>query len=232
VTHDGRPVKTILLIEDEQDMILGLSDALGFEGYRAVAATTGREGIALFRREQPDLVILDLMLPDTNGYAVCEELRRASRTVPILILSARSQESDKIRGLDAGADDYVSKPFALGELVARIRAILRRAENARATPDTARLGECELNFAGHTLRVRGRESPLTFYEVETLKLLFERAGQVVSRDEILDKVWGVSAINARAVDNLVVKLRKKVEPAPDAPRHILTVHGVGYKLVP
>jgi DNA-binding response OmpR family regulator len=217
-------MKTILLIEDEQDMILGLSDALGFEGYRAVAASTGKKGVEAFKN--------DLMLPDTNGYAVCEELRKISRTVPILILSARSQESDKIRGLDAGADDYVAKPFALGELVARIRAILRRAEHSKATPDTARIGDCEIHFAGHTLTKRGKESALTFYEVETLKLLFERVGQVISRDEILDKVWGVSAINARAVDNLVVKLRKKIEPSPDAPKHILTVHGVGYKLVP
>ncbi|MFO0561663.1 MAG: response regulator transcription factor [Polyangiales bacterium] len=221
---------TILLIEDEQDMILGLSDALGFEGYRAVAASTGKLGVEAFKKERPDLVILDLMLPDTNGYTVCEELRKLSRTVPILILSARSQENDKIRGLDAGADDYVTKPFALGELVARIRAILRRAEHAKATPDTVRVGECEVNLAGHTLVRKGKESPLTFYEVETLKLLLERAGQVVSRDEVLDKVWGVSAINARAVDNLIVKLRKKIELSPDAPKHILTVHGVGYKL--
>jgi DNA-binding response OmpR family regulator len=225
-------VKTILLIEDEQDMILGLSDALGFEGYRAVAANTGKGGVELFKKEQPDLVILDLMLPDTNGYAVCEALRKLSRTVPILILSARSQETDKIRGLDAGADDYVAKPFSLGELVARIRAILRRAEHTKLTPDTARIGDCDVHFAGHTLSRRGKESALTFYEVETLKLLFERVGQVVSRDEILDKVWGVTAINARAVDNLIVKLRKKIEPSPDAPKHILTVHGVGYKLVP
>jgi DNA-binding response OmpR family regulator len=224
-------VTTILLIEDEQDMILGLSDALGFEGYRAVAATTGKLGVEAFKRERPDLVILDLMLPDTNGYAVCEELRKLSRTVPILILSARSQETDKIRGLDAGADDYVTKPFALGELIARIRAILRRVEHAKATPDAVRIGECEVHLAGHTLVRKGKEIPLTFYEVETLKLLLERAGQVVSRDEILDKVWGVSAINARAVDNLIVKLRKKIEPSPDAPKHILTVHGVGYKLV-
>jgi DNA-binding response OmpR family regulator len=224
-------VTTILLIEDEQDMILGLSDALGFEGYRAVAATTGKLGVEAFKRERPDLVILDLMLPDTNGYAVCEELRKLSRTVPILILSARSQETDKIRGLDAGADDYVTKPFALGELIARIRAILRRVEHAKAAPDAVRIGECEVHLAGHTLVRKGKEIPLTFYEVETLKLLLERAGQVVSRDEILDKVWGVSAINARAVDNLIVKLRKKIEPSPDAPKHILTVHGVGYKLV-
>ncbi|MDP3273786.1 MAG: response regulator transcription factor [Deltaproteobacteria bacterium] len=224
-------MKTILIIEDEQDMVLGLSDALEFEGYRAVAASTGRQGVVLFKAEKPDLVILDLMLPDTNGYTVCEELRRLSRTVPVLILSARSQESDKIRGLDAGADDFVAKPFALGELIARIRAILRRADHARATPDTVQIGESQVHLAGHLLLRKGRESALTFYEVETLKLLLERAGQVVTRDEILDKVWGVSAINARAVDNLVVKLRKKIEATPDAPRHILTVHGVGYKLV-
>ncbi len=224
-------MKTILLIEDEQDMILGLSDALGFEGYRAVAATTGKQGVVLFRESNPDLVILDLMLPDTNGYAVCEELRRISRTVPILILSARSQESDKIRGLDAGADDYVSKPFSIGELVARIRAILRRSEHSKALPSVLRLGEAEANLAGHTLKFKGKEYPLTFYEVEALKVLFERAGNVVTRDEILDKVWGVSAINARAVDNLIVKLRKKIEATPDAPKTILTVHGVGYKMV-
>jgi DNA-binding response OmpR family regulator len=224
-------VKTILLIEDEQDMILGLSDALGFEGYTAVAAATGKQGVERFRECHPDLVILDLMLPDTNGYAVCEQLRAISRTVPILILSARSQESDKIRGLDAGADDYVSKPFSIGELVARIRAILRRAEHSKAVPPVLRLGDAEANLAGHTLRFKGKEHPLTFYEVEALKVLYERAGNVVTRDEILDKVWGVAAINARAVDNLIVKLRKKIEPIPDAPKTILTVHGVGYKLV-
>ncbi len=223
--------KTLLIIEDEPAMILGLTDALGFEGYRVVSASTGREGIALARAEKPDLVVLDLMLPDTNGYEVCGELRRWSRTVPILILSARSQESDKIRGLDAGADDYVTKPFSLGELVARVRAIFRRVERAADATQKLTIGAATVNLAGHTIEHKGTEEPLSFYEVELLKYLLERAGQAVSRDEILDKVWGVSAINARAIDNFIVKLRKKIEPVPDKPQHILTVYGVGYKLV-
>ena len=223
--------KTLLIIEDEPAMILGLTDALGFEGYRVVSASTGREGIALARAEKPDLVVLDLMLPDTNGYEVCGELRRWSRTVPILILSARSQESDKIRGLDAGADDYVTKPFSLGDLVARVRAIFRRVERAADATQKLTIGAATVNLAGHTIEHKGTEEPLSFYEVELLKYLLERAGQAVSRDEILDKVWGVSAINARAIDNFIVKLRKKIEPVPDKPQHILTVYGVGYKLV-
>ena len=151
--------------------------------------------------------------------------------MPILILSARSQETDKIRGLDAGADDYVTKPFSVGELIARIRAIFRRVERSSSASDRVPIGAATVNFAGHTIQRRGKEEPLSFYEVELLRLLLERAGQVVSRDEILDKVWGVSAINARAVDNFIVKLRKKIEPMPDKPQHILTVYGVGYKLV-
>ncbi len=224
-------MKTVLIIEDEPAMVLGLSDALGFEGYSVVSALTGREGVALARSEKPDLVVLDLMLPDTNGYEVCSELRRWSRTVPILILSARSQESDKIRGLDAGADDYVTKPFSVGELVARVRAIFRRVERAATGEDRVQIGEATVHLAGHTLERKGHEEPLSFYEVELLKFLLERAGQAVSRDEILDKVWGVSAINARAVDNFIVKLRRKIELSPDKPQHILTVYGVGYKLV-
>lgn len=223
--------KSILIIEDEPAMVLGLSDALGFEGYRVVSANTGRRGIDLARSERPDLVILDLMLPDTNGYEVCAELRRISRTVPILILSARSQETDKIRGLDAGADDYVTKPFSIGELVARVRAILRRVGRTASGEDRVTIGDVRVNLAGHTLERKGKELPLSFYEVELLRLLLERVGQAVSRDEILDKVWGVSAINARAVDNFIVKLRKKIENTPDKPQHIVTVYGIGYKLV-
>ncbi len=223
--------KTILLVEDEPAMVLGLTDALSFEGYRVVSAGTGRQGVELARAEKPDLVVLDLMLPDTNGYEVCGQLRRWSRTVPILILSARSQDSDKIRGLDAGADDYVTKPFSVGELVARVRAILRRAERAQSAPASVRIGKADVMLAAHTATVDGRDEPLSSYEVALLALLLERVGEAVSRDEILDRVWGVQAINNRAVDNFIVKLRRKVEPAPDRPQHILTVYGHGYKLV-
>ncbi len=223
--------KTILLIEDEPTMVLGLCDALGFEGYRTVSAGNGRQGVELARVEKPDLVLLDLTLPDTNGYEVCAQLRRISRTLPIMILSARSQDSDKIRGLDAGADDYVTKPFSVGELVARVRALLRRVERATSTPGLVRIGKADVNLAGHTVAVDGHEEALSSYEVALLGLLLERVGEAISRDEILDKVWGVQAINNRAVDNFIVKLRRKVEPSPDKPQHILTVYGHGYKLV-
>jgi DNA-binding response OmpR family regulator len=223
--------KTIVLIEDEPAMALGVTDALTFEGYRVLSAGTGRSGIELARTERADLVILDLMLPDTNGYEVCAQLRRWSRTVPILILSARSQDIDKIRGLDAGADDYVTKPFSVGELVARVRAIFRRAERATQAPTQVRIGRADVNLAGHTVTIDGREEPLSSYEVALLGLLIERAGEAVGRDEILERVWGGQAINQRAVDNFIVKLRRKVESIPDKPQHILTVYGHGYKLV-
>ncbi|MBL8605631.1 MAG: response regulator transcription factor [Myxococcales bacterium] len=225
------PAKTILLIEDEPAIALGLTDAFGFEGYRVLHAARGRDGVALAQREKPDLVVLDLMLPDTNGFEVCTQLRLWSKSVPILMLSARSQDSDKIRGLDAGADDYITKPFSVGELVARVRAAFRRAERGAEAPRELVLGKARLHLAGHTLEVDGRDEALSTHEVELLKLLFEREGETVSRDEILDRVWGVQAINSRAVDNFIVKLRKKIEPLPDRPQHILTVYGVGYKLV-
>ncbi|TAK23603.1 MAG: response regulator transcription factor [Myxococcaceae bacterium] len=225
------PEKLILLVEDEPAMALGITDALAFEGYRVVHAPTGRQGVELARSAGPDLILLDLMLPDTNGYEVCVQLRKWSRTVPILILSARSQDSDKIRGLDAGADDYVTKPFSLGELAARVRAALRRVERETSAPTSVRIGRAEVNLAGHVVVLDGKEEALTSYEVELLRLMLERAGEAIGRDDILDRVWGVQAINSRAVDNFIVKLRKKIEPTPDRPQHILTVYGRGYKLV-
>ncbi|WP_394840051.1 response regulator transcription factor [Pendulispora rubella] len=226
------PKKTILIIEDEPHIVLGLRDSLEFEGFRVVSAARGGEGVQLARNETPDAIILDLMLPDMNGYAVCEELRRWSPFVPIIMLTARSQETDKIRGLDAGADDYVTKPFSVGELIARIRAIFRRAARVVGTaPETFEIGEASVNFAAHTLTRSGEVLQLSFYEVELLRLLNERAGQPVSRDEILHKIWGLDASPSnRTVDNFIVKLRKKIEISPDKPKHILTVYGYGYKL--
>jgi DNA-binding response OmpR family regulator len=212
--------------------VMGLRDALEFEGFRAISASKGKDGLALARTENPDAVILDLMLPDINGYTVCEELRRWSAFVPILMLTARSQETDKIRGLDAGADDYVTKPFGVNELIARIRAIFRRASRTGAAPDVFAFGDATVNFAAHVLTVRGVDHQLSFYEVELLRLLAERVGNPVSRDDILTKVWGLDAAPTnRTVDNFIVKLRKKIEKQPDKPVHILTVYGFGYKLV-
>jgi DNA-binding response OmpR family regulator len=226
--------KKILLIEDEPDIVRGLSDALEFEGFEVLSTGEGRDGVRMARERGADCVILDLMLPDINGYQVCEEIRAGNQVLPIIILTARGQESDKIRGLDAGADDYVTKPFSIGELLARIKAIIRRLQRVpAATDDILQIGACEVHLKKHTL-IRARKSiPLTFYEVELLSLLAERAGQPVSRDEILEKIWGLEAYPSnRTVDNFIVKLRKKVEESHKTPRHILTVYGFGYKLVP
>jgi DNA-binding response OmpR family regulator len=225
--------KKILIIEDEPDIVRGLRDALEFEGFEVLASGEGREGVRLAREKAPDCVILDLMLPDANGYAVCEELRAHNAVVPIIMLTARSQESDKIRGLEVGADDYVTKPFSIGELIARIKAIFRRLNRLSNHDEVVKIGPWEVNVKKHTV-ARGRKvEPLTFYEVELLKLLNERAEQPVSRDEILDKIWGIQAYPTnRTVDNFIVKLRRKLEEDHKRPKHILTVYGYGYKLVP
>jgi DNA-binding response OmpR family regulator len=223
--------KTILVVDDEPQIVMGLRDALEFEGFRVAVAGKGREGLAVARAENPDAIILDLMLPDMNGYAVCEELRRWNAFVPIIMLTARSLETDKIRGLDAGADDYVTKPFSVNELIARIRAIFRRAARGGGVPEVLAIGAAQVNFAAQTLAVRGEKQQLSFYEVELIRLLAERAGQPVSREEILSKIWGLEAAPSnRTVDNFIVKLRKKLEKHPDKPDHILTVYGYGYKL--
>ena len=223
-------LKRILLVEDDPSLAMGLVDALEFEGFEVTHARTGQEGTHLAKDRRPDCIILDLMLPDTNGYRVCELVREHDPVVPILMLTARSQEADKIRGLDAGADDYVTKPFSIGELVARIRAIFRRS--TRVVGETFRVGNATIDPGAQTL-VRGpKKVMLSFYEVQLLRYLHERGGQVIGRDELLDKVWGTpGSANNRTVDNFVVKLRKKLEPHPDKPVHILTVYGLGYKLV-
>ncbi|HEX9621366.1 MAG TPA: response regulator transcription factor [Polyangiaceae bacterium] len=227
------PRKNILVIEDEPHIALGLRDALEFEGFRVATAGSGREGVQLARQERPNAILLDLMLPDINGYQVCEELRRVDAFVPIIMLTAKSQEADKIRGLDAGADDYVTKPFSVGELVARIRALFRRT-NRPSEATSFKLGTTTINVTAHALeRAGGKQESLSFYEVELLRLLHDRLGQPVGREEILKKIWGVDANPTnRTIDNFIVKLRKKLEKSPDKPRHILTVYGFGYKLVP
>jgi DNA-binding response OmpR family regulator len=226
--------KTILIIEDEPDIVRGLRDSLEFEGFDVLSASEGHDGVRIARERAPDCVILDLMLGDVNGYAVCEEIRAHNGVVPIIMLTARSQESDKIRGLEVGADDYVTKPFSIGELIARIKAIFRRQSRLSGQDDLLHIGEAEVNVKKHTLSRKGRKpQPLTFYEVELLKLLHERAEQPVSRDEILEKIWGIQPhAQNRTVDNFIVKLRRKVEDDHKRPRHILTVYGYGYKLVP
>lgn len=225
------PQKTILVVDDEPHIVLGLRDALEFEGFRVVTAGNGKDGVQVCRSERPNAVLLDLMLPDVNGYQVCEELRRVDAFVPIIMLTAKSQEADKIRGLDVGADDYVTKPFSVGELVARIRALFRRTQRPSEVTSFS-VGGATINLTTHSVTRKGKEIPLSFYEVELLRLLYERLGQPVGREEILNKIWGIDANPGnRTIDNFVVKLRKKLEKKPDKPQHILTVYGFGYKLV-
>ncbi len=222
--------KTILLIEDEPHIVLGLTDALEFEGYRVVTADNGEAGVALAKSEQPDAILLDLMLPDKNGYQVCEEIRRCDPNAIIVMLTARSQESDKVRGFDVGADDYVTKPFGVAELVARLRALFRRMER-RPVAEVFSVGRVTVNLSAHQVEVDGQQHPLSSYEVELLRFLHERVGYPVSREEILNRVWGTANPTNRTVDNFILKLRKKIERRPDVPEHIVTVYGHGYKLV-
>ncbi len=223
----------ILIIEDEEDLVMGLKDAFEFEGFDVATALSGDDGISEAADVHPDLIILDLMLPGMNGYQVCEQIRRRDKAVPILILSARSQESDIIRGLDAGADDYVTKPFSIAELLARVRTIFRRIAALSGRPSVkVQIGEAEIDVESHTAIVRGKRVSLGLYESAMLQLLDERRGTPVSRDEILDIVWGIDANPTnRTVDNFILKLRKKLELDPTSPKHILTVYGQGYKLV-
>jgi DNA-binding response OmpR family regulator len=229
---EPRDSKKILVIEDEPDIVRGLRDALTFEGFEVQSRSTGADGLEAAASWAPDCVLLDLMLPDDNGYRVCETLRSRDPVVPIIILTAKAQEADKVRGLDAGADDYVTKPFSIAELIARINAIFRRQARLGASDEAFAIGGWTISARKHTM-VRGRTTKrLTFYEVEVLKLLRERADDAVSRDELLEKVWGVQpSPTNRTVDNFIVKLRRKLEEDQKSPRHILTVYGFGYKLV-
>ena len=224
--------RRILVIEDEPDIARGLRDALEFEQFDVTTIGQGREGIRHLSEHGADLVILDLMLPDINGFTVCEEMRQSHPVVPIIMLTARSQETDKIRGLEAGADDYITKPFSVGELVARINAIFRRLHRSGGADESIQIGQVTIYPRRHELLRNRKTVPLSFYEVEIIRLLFERAGEPVARDEILEKIWGVSGYgSSRSVDNFVVKLRKKIEENAAKPRHIVTIYGTGYKLV-
>jgi DNA-binding response OmpR family regulator len=230
IPTNGR--KRILIVEDEPDIVRGLTDALEFESLDVISTSQGREGVRIMKERGADCVLLDLMLPDINGYQVCEEIRGFNALVPIIMLTARGQESDKIRGLEVGADDYVTKPFSVGELLARIKAIFRRLHKTHAEEEI-QIGASRVSLKKHTVTRGKKTQPLSFYEVELLKLLYERAEEPVSRDEILDKIWGIEAYPSnRTVDNFIVKLRKKLEDDKKEPRHILTVYGTGYKLVP
>jgi DNA-binding response OmpR family regulator len=224
-------MERILIIEDELPMRTVLADVLAGEGYRVLTAAEGERGLRRALEEEPDLILLDIMMPRLDGYAVCAELRRRARAVPILMLTAKGQVEDRVQGLDVGADDYLVKPFSTEELLARVRAVLRRARRQTQAPARLKLGEVEIDLARQTARRAGKPLHLTAKEFGMLRLMAERPGEPVSRERFLDLVWGYTAFpTTRTVDTHVASLRSKIEPDPEAPHWLLTVHGIGYKL--
>jgi DNA-binding response OmpR family regulator len=222
----------ILIIEDDPAILRGLVDNLGCESYDVLSAADGERGYSLARSGKPDLIVLDLMLPRMSGYELCRKLRTEGVTTPIVMLTARGDEADRIVGLDIGADDYITKPFSVRELLARIRAILRRAQVQSALPAELRFGNVTVDFRRYEAQKNGRPVELTRKEFGLLRLLAARSGEPVTRDDLLNQVWGYDATpTTRTVDNHVASLRAKLEDNPSDPRHLFTVHGVGYKWV-
>ena len=221
----------ILIVEDETPMRTALADLFGSVGYRVLTAADGESGLKRALDEKPDLIVLDVMMPGLDGFALCVELRRLANDVPVLMLTAKGQIEDRVTGLDAGADDYLVKPFSTMELLARVRALLRRVERKIKSPAKLKFGDVEIDLARQTA-FRGRKPiHLTAKEFAILRLLAEAEGQPVSREQFLDVVWGYTAFpTTRTVDNHIAGLRAKIEKNPDEPRWLTTVHGVGYRL--
>jgi DNA-binding response OmpR family regulator len=222
--------KTILIVEDDEALMLGLEENLTVAGYRVLKAGTGTEGLALALERKPDLVLLDVMLPGASGYDVCRSLREKKVFTPVIMLTARKDEFDKLVGFDMGADDYVTKPFSIKELLARVKAILARRDRPPAGAEQYRFGDGVLDMVARTLVLRGKDVPLTRTEFDLLAYLLANEGKSLSRETLLRDVWGMEYYGTqRSLDTFVAMLRSKIEKNPKSPRHILTVHGVGYK---
>ncbi|HLZ15487.1 MAG TPA: response regulator transcription factor [Cyclobacteriaceae bacterium] len=224
---------SILIVEDEPAMQLGLKDNLELEAYIVEVASDGEAGLSKIKSHPYDLILLDVMLPKLSGFDVCKAARAAGITTPIILLTARGEEIDKVLGLEFGADDYITKPFGLRELLARIRAMLRRSQaNVPAGGADISIGRLRINFSAFLADENGTEVKLSHKEFEILAYLHHNKNQVVSRYDLLEKVWGYDEQpTTRTVDNFIVRLRQKVEVNPNHPKTILTVHGTGYKLV-
>jgi DNA-binding response OmpR family regulator len=224
-------MERILIIEDELPMRTALHDVLAGEDYRVLTAADGESGLRRALEEKPDLILLDVMMPKLDGFALCAELRRLANSVPILMLTAKGQVEDRVTGLDAGADDYLVKPFSTEELLARVRALLRRVQRKNRTPSTLMFGDARVDLIKQIAFKGKKPLHLTAKEFAMLRLMAEAAGEPISRDRFLDIVWDYTAFpTTRTVDNHIASLRKKLERNPDEPRWFKTVHGVGYKL--
>jgi len=222
----------ILIVEDEPDMVLGLKDNFEFEGYEVVTATDGESGLERARSQKPDLIVLDVMLPRMSGLEVCKTLRGEGWEGPILMLTARGQEIDKVVGLELGADDYVTKPFSIRELLARVRAVLRRTDGSKKRLAQYTFADIALDFNAYTATRDGEALDLSPREFELLRYLIERKGETVTRDKLLEDVWGYDSYpSTRTVDTHIAKLRAKIGDSGSEPRWILTIHGMGYKFI-
>ena len=222
----------ILIVEDEPAMVAGLRDNFEYEGYEVISAGDGVSGLERALSDNPDLVVLDVMMPRMSGLDVCKQLKAKRPAVPIIMLTARGQEIDKVVGLELGADDYVTKPFSIRELLARVKAVLRRVSLQARVPEVYRFSDVEVNIRGHQVRRAGKPVELSAKEFALLAYFISHQAEALSRDRLLDAVWGYENYpSTRTVDTHIVHLRQKLEPNPEEPRFILTVHGSGYKFV-
>ncbi|MBI1938644.1 MAG: response regulator transcription factor [Ignavibacteriales bacterium] len=221
----------ILIVEDEQNMRLGLKDNLEFEGYEVDIAEDGESGLKKILENKHNLVLLDVMLPKFSGFDICKKARENGIKTPIILLTAKGEEVDKVVGLELGADDYITKPFSLRELLARVKAVLRRSDNT-STDDVVKIGKLEVHFTSYNAFENGVQVQMSHKEYELLKFLWQNKNKNVSRDDLLKNVWGQDVFTTtRTIDNFIVKLRQKIETDPNNPKIIITVHGIGYKLI-
>ena len=223
----------ILIIEDEEDLVKGLKLNLADEGYKVDWASNGEEGLRKAMEETPDLIILDIMLPKKNGLDVCRELRQKNIFIPIIMLTAKGEEIDKVVGLEIGADDYMTKPFSIRELLARIKAHLRREKReGKTVPEVYLFGDVEIDFTHFKVKRKDKELDLTSLEAEILKYFIAHQGEVITRESLLDKIWGYEKYpTTRTIDNHILKLRKKIETDPSHPKYILSIYGEGYRFM-
>jgi len=225
--------KKVLIVEDEPGILMSLQDEFASEGYAVQTAGRGDVALELARKHSPDLIILDIMLPVLDGYEVCKRLRAGGDSTPIIMLTVKDKELDKILGLELGADDYVTKPFSLRELTARAKAVLRRSEEREKDLNRYGFGEVRLDFKTYEATRKGRRIDLTPLEFHMLKLLIQKKGQALTRDDFLDRIWGEDnvSVSFRTVDSHIANIRRKIEDDPSRPKHILSIRSVGYKFV-
>jgi len=224
--------KVVLVVEDDSSILQGIRSNLTFEGYGVLTARDGEKGWEIYQKKSPDLVILDIMMPKINGFELCKMIKRTNESQAILFLSAKSEEVDKIMGLDLGADDYMIKPFSIRELVARVRAIMRRSSEDSSDVFTYAFDDVDIDFVGRVVRKSNKVLDLTTLEFNLLAYLINNAGRALPRDELLNKVWGYDYFGtARTIDNFITKLRGKLEADPQKPKRIVSLRGLGYKFV-